>query len=62
MSQTERRPDRAEKSAPSNLIPPEFAAMGKKRLDELVAVQTEQMEKLQEVTRNWIDRMQSQEN
>ena len=34
--------------------------MGKKRLDELVAKQTEQLEKLQEVNRNWIDRIQSQ--
>ena len=59
MSQTERRADKAEKSALSNLIPPELAAMGKKRLDELVAMQTEQLEKLQEVNRNWIDRMQS---
>ena len=60
MSQTERRADKAEKSAPSNLIPPELAAMGKKRLDELVAKQTEQLEKLQEVNRNWIDRIKSQ--
>ena len=34
--------------------------MGKKRLDELVAMQTEQLEKVQEVNRNWIDRIQSQ--
>jgi hypothetical protein len=60
MSQTERRADKAKKSAPSNLIPPELAAMGKKCLDELVAMQTEQLEKLQEVNRNWIDRIQSQ--
>jgi hypothetical protein len=60
MSQTERRADKAEKSAPSNLIPPELAATGKKRFDELVAMQTEQLEKLQEVNRSWIDRMQSQ--
>ena len=60
MSQTERRTDKAEKSALSNLIPPKLAAMGNKRLAELVAMQTEQLEKLQEVNRNWIDRMQSQ--
>lgn len=46
MSQTEGRADKAEKSAPSNLIPPELAAMGKKRLDELVAMQTEQLAKI----------------
>ena len=54
--------DKPEKSAPSNLIPPELAAMGNKRFDKLVAMQTEQLEKLQEVNRNWIDRMQSQSN
>ena len=60
MSQTERRADKADKSAPSNLIPPELAAMGKKRLDQLVAMQTEQLEKLQEANRNWFERIQSE--
>lgn len=43
-----------------NLIPPEFAALGKQRLDALVAMQTELMKTLQEVNRNWFDRMQSE--
>ena len=46
--------------AESHLIPPEFAAMGKKRLEELVAMQTGLLEKLQEVNRDWFDRMQSE--
>jgi hypothetical protein len=49
-----------DKSSPSNTILPDLAAMGKKGFDELVALQTEQLEKLQEVNRNWIDRMQSE--
>jgi hypothetical protein len=59
-AQTETNADKAQKSSPSNLIPPEFAAMGKQRLEELVAMQTELLEKLQEVNRNWFDRVQSE--
>ena len=51
--------DRATQS-PSNLLPPELAAMGKKRLEEIVAMQTEQLEKLQEMNQRWFDRMQSE--
>jgi hypothetical protein len=47
-------------SQPPNLIPPEFAAIGKQRLDALVAMQKELMETLQEVNRNWFDRLQSE--
>jgi len=59
MAQRETQVDKA-KESPSNLIPTEFAAMGKKRLEEFVAIQTEQLTKLQEVNRHWIDRMQSE--
>ena len=59
MAQNETQADKAKESAP-NLIPPEFAAMGKKRLEEFVAVQTEQLEKLQKMNRDWFDRMQSE--
>jgi hypothetical protein len=44
----------------SILIPPELAAMGKKRLEEFVAMQTEQFEKLQELSQSWFDRMESE--
>ena len=60
MSENETQPDKAEQSGTPDLIPPEFAQMGKKRLDELVAAQTEQFEKLREISRNWFDRMQSE--
>ena len=33
--------------------------MGKERLEALAAIQAEQLETLQEMNRNWFDRMQS---
>lgn len=60
MAQKESHTERTEKSSLPNLIPAELAAMGKKRLDELVAMQTEQLEKLQEVNRNWFDRLETE--
>jgi len=60
MAQKEAHTERTEKSSLPNLIPAEFAAMGKKRFDELVAMQTERLEKLQEANRNWFDRMQAE--
>ena len=60
MAQKEAQPERKEKSSLANLIPAEFAAIGKKRLDEYIAMRTEQLEKLQEVNRNWFDRMETE--
>jgi hypothetical protein len=52
--------DKAEKSPPSNLIPSEFAAMGKKRLEELVTMQTELLENLQQLNQSRFDRIKSE--
>ncbi len=60
MAHKETHTERTERSSLPNLIPTEFAAMGKKRFDELVAMQTERMEKLQEASRRWFDRMQAE--
>jgi hypothetical protein len=60
MVENETQAGMAEQSGTPNLIPPEFAAMGKQRLDELVAVQTQQFEKLREISRYWFDRIQSE--
>ena len=60
MAQMDRQTDKAEKASPASLVPPEFAEMGKKRLEELVAIQSEQLETLQEVNRHWMERMQSE--
>ncbi len=43
-------------------MPPEFAEMGKKRVEEFVNTQTELLEKLQEMNRQWFDRAQSEAN
>ena len=60
MAQKETHTERTEKPSLPNLIPAEFAAMGKRRFDELVAMQTERLERLQEANRDWFDRMQAE--
>lgn len=51
---------RTEKSSFSNPIPTEFAAMGKKSVDEFINTQAELLHKLQETNRQWFDRAQSE--
>lgn len=58
MAQMEPHTDKAETSALLELFPPEFIAMGKERLEALTAIQTEQLETLQEMKRSWFERMQ----
>ena len=58
MAQMEPHTDKAETSALLELFPPEFTAMGKERLEALTAIQTEQLETLQEMNRSWFERMQ----
>lgn len=48
------------KDPPSNLIPPEFAAMGKKQLEQLAATQKDLMAKFQDANKMWFDRMHSE--
>jgi hypothetical protein len=60
MALKESHADKVETSSPLERIPPEFAAMGKRRLDELVAIQTERFDKFLEMNRNWLDRMRSE--
>jgi cell division septum initiation protein DivIVA len=59
MSQKETQADKAKEST-TNLILPEIAAMGKKRLEEFATIQTEQLDKLQEMNRSWFERVQSE--
>ncbi len=54
--------ERTDKSSLSNLIPAEFAAMGKKRFEDFFNAQTELVDKLQESNRQWLERMQSEAN
>ena len=51
-----------EKSSSPNPMPTEFAEMGKKRVEEFVNAQTELVQKLQEMNRQWFDRAQSEAN
>ena len=51
--------DRAEKLPPT-LLSPEFAAMGKQCIEELVNVQRELFENLQQANRHWLERVQSE--
>jgi Phasin protein len=49
-----------ENSSLSDLIPSQFAAMGKKGFEKLIEGQTELLENFERLHRNWIDRMQSE--
>lgn len=62
MAQKEPNGERTEKSSLANLIPTQFAAMGKKQVEEFANVQTELLDKFQEANRQWFDRMQSEAN
>jgi hypothetical protein len=57
MPQRESYTGQAEK-LPPNLLSPEFATMGKKRIEELLNVQTELFENLRETNRHWLERVQ----
>jgi hypothetical protein len=59
MPQEQSNTGRAERSWP-DLTPPEFIAMGKKRIKELAEIQTELFEKFREVNQSWLDRMQTE--
>ncbi len=61
MAQNESEANEA-KESPATFIPSDLSAMGKKHLEELVAIQTEQLGKLQDMNRTWFDRMQSEAN
>jgi hypothetical protein len=50
--------DLAERSSLPRSIPAEFAAMGKKRIEELAEMQADLFKKFEEANRHWLDRMQ----
>ncbi len=62
MAQKESHAERTEKSSLPNLMPTEFAELGKKRIEEFVNTQKELVEKLQEMNRHWFDRAQAEAN
>ncbi len=62
MAQKESLSERQDKSTSPNLVPAQFAAMGKKRIDALMSMQTEFIDELQETNRQWFERAQSEAN
>jgi hypothetical protein len=50
--------DRTQGSSPINPFPSEFAAFGAKGLEGFVHGQSEFLEKLQKINRDWLERMQ----
>ena len=62
MAQKEFQSERTEKLPLPYLIHPEFAAMGKKRVEEFVKAQKGLVDKLQETNRHWFERMQYEVN
>lgn len=57
----EPRSEGAEKT-PLNIIPIQFAEMGKKRIEDFVNAQTELVDKFQESNKQWFARLQSEAN
>jgi hypothetical protein len=62
MAQKEVRGEGAEKVSPLNMMPAQFAEMGKKRIEDLVEAQTELFEKFQESNKQWLARLQLEAN
>jgi hypothetical protein len=52
----------AEKAFPFSFDSGEFTALGKKRMETFVSVQTELLEEIQVANRHWMDRIQSEAN
>jgi hypothetical protein len=60
MTQTEASAGRAEKLSSLNPASQAFAAMTKKRFEELAEVQSTLLEELRDANQNWLARMQSE--
>ena len=60
MTEKEPQGQRAAKSSPAPVMPAEFAAMGRKRMDEFAKVQTELLDKISETNREWFERAQAE--
>lgn len=56
MAQKESQSERTEKFPLPNFNAAELAAVGKRQIDEFVKMQTELLDKLQEMNRQWLDR------
>jgi hypothetical protein len=54
--------ERVEKFVPFNLTAADIAAETKKRIEQFASAQTQQLDKLQEANRQWLDRIQAEAN
>lgn len=52
--------EKSARSSPLNSAPMDLAEMGKKRVEATIAMQTELLDKLQEMNREWLARTQSE--
>jgi Phasin protein len=62
MAQNEPRSEPTEQSFPLNLMPTEFAEIGKKGIENFINAQTELFDNVQELNREWLRRIQSEAN
>jgi hypothetical protein len=60
MTQKQHTSEQPELSSLFSRLPTEFGEMGKKRIEDFINAQSELLDKLQEINKHWIDRMQSE--
>ena len=60
MAQTEERTEESRESLIPSLIPAEFAEIGKKRVDALMEIQKELLDRLEEFNQAWFTRAKSE--
>jgi hypothetical protein len=60
MAQKQSHSEQTESMFPFNFLPGEFAAMGKKNVENFVTAQTELLNTLQRSNREWLNRVQSE--
>jgi Phasin protein len=58
MADQESQAGRAQKPSSPSSIPSKFDLMGSARIDEFINLQTELLERFQEINRKWLDRAQ----
>lgn len=51
-----------QRSDQERIIPAELAALGQKRIDELISLQAEFLDQLRNANQQWLDRVQSETN
>jgi len=62
VAQKESHAEQAEKFSLFSLAPAQFTAMGRNYVEEFAKVQTELFDKLQDMNRQWLDRINSEAN